>query len=131
MGSKITQETDKFFLAAGFHKHKQSHRGKGLYFSVGGYDLTKDDALAIFNLHEDVSLKLIERARVRGIIEALEGVNQFHYGDKGKKVVDNYVSIKDRLRPEGEDPAFSLPVSEAIDFYKEKLGISNNADGNV
>jgi hypothetical protein len=62
-----------------------------------------------------------EAARIKGIIEALEGVSQRHYGYRGEEVIDTYLSTRDRLRPEGEDPGFSLPVSEAIEFYKDKL----------
>lgn len=49
--TKSTANMDEFFLRSGFHKHKQSHRGKGLYFSVGGYDITKADAIAIYKQH--------------------------------------------------------------------------------
>ncbi|HUH57843.1 MAG TPA: hypothetical protein VL020_04955 [Pseudomonadales bacterium] len=60
-------------------------------------------------------------ARTKGIIEALEGVNQQHYGYKGELVIDTYLSLKDRLRPKPEEPGYSLPVSEAIEFYKAEL----------
>lgn len=52
--SKISaKDLDDFFRKAGFHRHKQSHRGKGLYFSVGGYDITKEDAIAIYKVGID------------------------------------------------------------------------------
>lgn len=38
---------DNFMLQLGFHRHKQNYRGKGLYYEVGGYDLTKQQAQRI------------------------------------------------------------------------------------
>lgn len=48
---------DKFFYFCGFTRHKQSYRGKGFYFSVGGYDITKRDAKQIYKTHEAMSLE--------------------------------------------------------------------------
>lgn len=42
--SVTATQLDEFMRSCGFHRHKQSHRGKGLYFSVGGFDVTRDDA---------------------------------------------------------------------------------------
>lgn len=48
---------DRFFYFCGFTRHKQSYRGKGFYFSVGGYDITKSDAKQIYKTHEAMSLE--------------------------------------------------------------------------
>lgn len=65
--------------------------------------------------------KHVKKARIKGIIEALEGTDMFYYDNTGNQVILSYLSLKDRLRPEGEDPGYSLPVSEAIEFYEDKL----------
>lgn len=42
---------DEFFKKSGFLRHKQSYRGVGYYFSVGGYDITYDDAVVLYKHH--------------------------------------------------------------------------------
>lgn len=51
-GKKHLTEED-LMLSLGFHKHKQSYRGKGKYYSVGGYDLTKDQAKLIHKVFNE------------------------------------------------------------------------------
>lgn len=67
---------DEFFMGAGFHKHKQGYKGKGLYFSVGGYDITKGDAKAIFDA---------VNSEVNKILDELEEVG--HGSHNGKEFV--------------------------------------------
>lgn len=57
---------DEFFRKSGFHKHKPGYKGKGLYYSVGGYDITKEDAKQIY-----AALQLAEiDAEIRGMQNA-------------------------------------------------------------
>ena len=57
---------DEFFLKSGFHKHKQSKRTRGLYYSIGGFDITKDDAINIYRNHQ--------MSQLAAMIFMLEGV---------------------------------------------------------
>lgn len=61
MTNNVKQE--EFFFKAGFHKHKQSYRGKGLYYSVGGYDITKSDAEQIMKAVNQQVIQALERAK--------------------------------------------------------------------
>lgn len=48
--STLDKQMDAFFARSGFIKHANNYRGRGLYFSVGGYDITRNDAKAIYNI---------------------------------------------------------------------------------
>ena len=58
----------------------------------------------------------IKKARIGGIIEALQGVPKYGYG--GKKL---QVETSDRIRPIPEEPGFCGTRDEVIDFYENKL----------
>ena len=46
--SDLIKDKDQFFKSLGYMRHTQGYGGKGYYFIVGGYDLTKRQADAIW-----------------------------------------------------------------------------------
>ena len=55
--AKTIPGMDEFFKQRGFIRHQHNYKGKGYYFSVGGYDITRADAITIFKKHQEALAK--------------------------------------------------------------------------
>lgn len=62
---------DTFVKKLGYHRHKPNYKGKGYYYRVGGYDITKEAAKAIQQLIDDA----VREARIDQFNKTVELFN--------------------------------------------------------